>query len=463
MKKFFTFLLVGVVLVTTGAGCFGGGTSTGTASTAKITLKYWRVFDTDDTMKGIIDGYRKLHPNISIDYKIFRPEEYETELIKALARGEGPDMFSVHNDKLGEFKDLLTPMPPTLNVSYLVTKDTLRKETVLEAREEATPSQKAFKQNYIDAVASDVIIDYQPNEDTAVAPRIFAVPFAVDTLALFYNKALLNAAGIAEPPKNWDEMLADVPKLTKIDAAGKITQSGAALGTSDNVESVADIMSVLMMQNGTPMEDDRGRVAFDTVPQGTPQDVQPGLDAVRFYTDFANPTKQVYSWNSDFPASREAFANGQAAFYLGYSFDVPLIESAAPKLDYGIAPLPQIAGGKQVNFANYWAEGVSKTSKNADYAWNFLLYAANGDNVKSYLSTAKKPTALRTLISDQLEDETLGVFSSQLLTAETWYHGADADAMVRAFKNLADTILGGTNEPEKALGEAARVVGQTYP
>lgn len=462
MKKFFTFLLVGVVLVTTGAGCFGGG-STGTASAAKITLKYWRVFDTQDTMKDIIAAYRVLHPNITIDYKIFRPEEYETELIKALAKGEGPDMFSVHNAKMGEFKDLLTPMPSTLNVSYLVTKGTLRKETVLEARQEATPSQKAFKQNFVDAVASDVIMDYQPDPKQAATSRVFGVPYAVDTLALFYNKALLNAAGIAEPPKNWDEMLTDVPKLTKIDANGKITQSGAALGTTKNVESMADILSVLMMQNGTPMEDDRGRVAFDTVPQGTPRDVQPGLDAVRFYTDFANPTKEVYAWNADFPSSREAFANGQTAFYLGYSFDVPLIESAAPKLDYGIAPLPQIAGGKQVNIANYWAEGVSKTSKNADYAWNFLLFAAGPDNVKSYLTNAKKPTALRALISDQLEDETLGVFASQLLTAETWYHGADADATGKALQNLADTILGGTDEPEKALSQAARVVGQTYP
>jgi multiple sugar transport system substrate-binding protein len=461
MKRFLTVFLALAVLVTTGAGCFGGG-STGTASGEKITLKYWRVFDDEDTMEGIIDAYSALHPNVEIEYKKLRPEEYETELVKALARGEGPDMFSIHNTKMGEYKSLLTPMPSTLNVSYLETRGTLRKETSLVARQESTPSLKSFRDTYIDAVTNDVLMDYQPDPKEAAVSKVYGVPLAVDTLALFYNKQLLNAAGIAQPPANWDEMLADIPKLTKIDATGKITQSGAALGTSENVESVTDIMSVLMMQNGTVMEDDRGRVAFDTIPQGIARDEEPGLNAVRFYTDFANPTKVVYTWNADFANSREAFANGQTAFYLGYSFDVPLIKSAAPKLEYDIAPLPQITGGKKVNYANFWAEGVSKTSKHDDYAWNFLLFAANKENVKSYLSAAEKPTALRSLIDSQAEDETLGVFASQLLTADTWYHGTDADAMEKAFKNLADTILVGTTEEEKALSQAARVVSQTY-
>lgn len=305
-------------------------------------------------------------------------------------------------------------------------------------------------------------MDYQPDPKVDAVKSIYAVPFYVDTLALFYNKDLLNAAGVAVAPSTWEDFIAAVKKLTKIDATGTIIQSGAALGTTANVQRSSDILSVLMMQNGTQMTDERGRVTFDSIPKGTPSGVNPGLDAVTFYTDFANPTKEDYTWNAAFPDSLEAFSNGQTAFFLGYSYDIPLIESAAPKLNYAIAPLPQISGGKSVNYANYWAYGVSKTSKAADYAWNFLLYATSPDNVNNYLTAASRPTASRSLISSQLEDEQLGVFAGQLLTAETWYHGQDEAAMEKAINDLANTILVGTDKPADVMRQAVSVVSQTY-
>jgi maltose-binding protein MalE len=172
--------------------------------------------------------------------------------------------------------------------------------------------------------------------------------------------------------------------------------------------------------------------------------------------------KEVYTWNDSFPNSVDAFARGQSAFMLGYSYDVPLLAAAAPKLNYGIAPLPQITGGKIVNYPNYWIQGVAKTSKAADYAWNFLLFASNPANVDTYLAATHKPTAVRSLIAGQLEDEKVGVFASQLLTAESWYHGLDSDAALKALSDLATTVLTGTAEAEKAIHQTVVVVGQTY-
>ncbi len=461
LKRLIALIVIPVVLLTTGAGCFGGG-DVKPGSAEKVTLKYWRVFDEKDSFEKIIDAYEARHPNVKIEYRKLRTEEYEKELIRALAEGEGPDIFTVHNSKLEEYKNLLQPMPSELNITYLVTKGTLRKETVLEARREPTLSQKAYKQRFLDVVASDAIMDYQPDPDEEAVSRIFGVPLAVDTLALYSNDELLAAAGIAEAPKTWEAFMEDVIKLTKYDSQGSIIQSGAALGTTNNVDRPSDIISALMLQNGTVMTDDRGRVAFHTIPSGTPDGVFPGLDAVRFYTDFANPTREAYTWNETFPDALEAFANGQTAFFLGYSYHVPMLTSMAPKLDYSINKLPQISGSKEVNFANYWVETVSKTTKNSDYAWDFLLFASDPDNVGSYLAEAKKPTAVRSLIAGQVEDEKLGVFSEQLLTAKTWYHGKDADAMDKAFEDLSNAILLGAGEPSDVISQAARVVSQTY-
>lgn len=458
--RFTAALLLGSVLLTTGLGCGGGGGTSG--SLEDVDLEFWSVFDNDNAYKEIISSYTTLHPNVNITYKKLRSDEYEDELIRALAEGEGPDIFSVHNDSVEEYKDLMLPMPASTTITYAEIQGTIRKETVVVTREQPTMSQKTLKSSFVDAVASDVIRDYQPDPKVEAEERVFGLPVSVDTLALFYNKDLLNAAGIAAAPITWDELQDDVIALTQTDTAGNITQSGAALGTSDNVERAPDVVAALMMQNGTNMTDTRGRVAFHTIPDDTPDNVFPGLDAVEFYTDFANPTKEVYTWNSDFPDSSEAFADGQTAFFFGYSYHVPLLRTAAPKLNFSVAKLPQIAGGREVNYANYWVNSVSKDTAHVDWAWDFVQYMADAKNVPTYLDETDKPPALRALINDALDDENVGSFTEQLLTARSWYHGNDVAATEEAMEELIDAILAGPEDPENTIEQAARIIAQTY-
>lgn len=450
------------LLLTTGAGCFGGSSTT---ATAKTTLEVWGVFDEDDAWEEVMKGYQALHPNVTVNYTKLRFEEYQDELVRAIAEGKGPDVMAVHNTWMGEFVDLLEPMPEAVTIAHIETQGTLRKENVLVTTSESTMSMKTLKQDFIPAVVSDVVWPYQATEKSDPVDMIYGLPMGVDTLGLFYNQDMLNAAGIAQPPATWSDFQEAVISLTKMSTSGTLTQSGVGMGTSANVERASDVLSVLMMQNGAKMTDDRGRIIFNERPEGTPRDVNPGLDAARFYTDFANPTKEVYTWNAEQSSSLEAFVNGKAAMFLGYSYHLPIIRTLAPKLNVGVGALPQIsvAGDvRQTNFANYWIEGVSRDSKNSDYAWNFVLYATDADNVSPYLSEAGKPTALRSLITNQLNDEDVGVFAEQLLTAQTWYRGKDSAAAETAMNQLIDDILANTyEEPQDAIDNAAKVVSQT--
>lgn len=464
MKKFFRPLSIFFIislLVTTGQGCLGGGEDP--SEIEKIRLSYWRVFDGEDTFDQIIDSYRLLHPNVTIDYRKLRFDEYEEELIRAFAEGKGPDIFSMHNTWMHEYQDLMDPLPTSVTVTQLEEHGTVRKEVVAVTKEKQTISQTKLKKNYVDAVAEDVILSYQPDPSVSAQDRIYGLPLSMDSLALFYNIDLLNAAGIATPPITWTQFQEQVGQLTTVNTEGDILQSGAALGTSENVERAADILSLLMLQNGTTMTDERGRIAFNATIGGSTDGVTPGLDAINFYTDFANPTKVVYSWNEDQPNSFEAFANGEAAFFLGYSYHIPLLRTAAPKLNFSVSKVPQISNSKEVNFANFWVESVSAQSEYRDWAWDFIEHAASEEQVSSYLSAAEKPTALRNLISTQLDDEDLGPFAEQILTAQSWYKGVDIDATEEAFKELIDNVLNGTLEnSEQALDLAAQKVAQTF-
>jgi multiple sugar transport system substrate-binding protein len=415
------------------------------------------VFDDPGSLGEITKAYGAVHKNVSFEQRTLRYDEYEDALLHAFAEGTGPDIFSIPNTWIGEYEPLISPLPKTLTIPYTEIRGTIKKETVITLKEEPALTERELKANFVDAVAADVVRSYKPNANKEAERRIFGLPLAMDTLALYYNKDLFNAAGIAEPPTSWTEFQADVTKLTTIGPNDSIVQSGAAIGGSRNVERAFDILSVLMMQNGTKMTDANGGITFGAKQQ---DDSNPGGDAVRFYAEFADTLKSVYAWNAEQPGSFEAFATGKTAMFLGYSYHAPLIRQRAPKLSFAVAPLPQISSGRVVNMANYWVETVSKSTKNANWAWDFVQFAAKADHVKSYLTATGKPTALRALINEELADENLAVFAGQLLTAKSWYAGKNATVAESAFLDLIDQAVAG-GDVDKILLEAVNKVSQT--
>ncbi len=454
LKKPLALLLLLPVFL--GAGC-GGPSTAQTVATKPIKLTIWGTFDSGAMYDPIMAAYRTIHPNVSFEYKQLRTEEYKDELLHAFAEGKGPDIFSIHNTWIGEYTPLIQPMPKSLKIAYSEVRGTIKKETVYTLKEEPTLSMRTLKSDFVDVVTHDVVRPYKPNDQVEAQDRIFGLPLSVDTLALYFNKDLLNAAGIAEPPTTWTKFQEDIPKLTRIGQKDVVIQSGAAIGTSKNVERASDILNLLMLQNGVTLASDSGIATFATADN---KGNSPAADAVRFYTDFANPQKQVYTWNAEEPNSFEAFATGKTAFFFGYSYHAPLLKSRSPKLNWAIAPMPQIEGGRNVNYANYWIETVAKSSPSVDWAWDFIQFATSKDRVTSYLKAAAKPPARRALIAPQLEDEALSTFASQTLTAQSWYLGSNASAAEQAFLDLIDQALKGADIPNE-LSKAQTKVNQT--
>ncbi len=447
-----------VFLPAFGLRCPTGETQQGSKP---ITLTYWGVWDDPDAYSGIIAKYQALHPNITIKYRKFRYEEYENELVNAFAEDRGPDIFSIHNTWVRKYQNKIEPMPASIKMVYLVTKGTVKKEVIPELRETKSITPKEVEDNFIDVVAGDVIIPVA-DKDGNLSDRIYALPLSVDTLALYYNKDLLNNAGITYPPQYWSQDFQQaVKKLTKQDTKGNIIQSGIGLGGSYNVERYTDILSVLMMQNGTIMMNG-SQVSFSSIPPALKsQGYNPGEAALRFYTDFADPAREVYCWNNSLENSLTLFSEGKLALFLGYAYHLPTIKADAPKLNFSIAPLPQIENNQTINFANYWVDTVSKKSANADVAWDFIQFAAKAENVKSYLTATKQPTALRSLVDEEINDPDIGVFAGQLLTAKSWYKGDDANAMEAIFAEMIDSGVADRDHLNDVVGVAARQVQQT--
>jgi len=289
-------------------------------------LTYWRVWDNPDTMAGIINDYRRAHSYVTISYRKLRYEEYEQALLEAWAEDRGPDIFSIPVTWLEKYKKYILPLPEKITMPYeMMTGPSCKREKTVVLKTKKSLTIGDLRNNFVDTVYNNI----------REGNQIYGLPLSVDTLVLYYNRDLLDNAQIPQPPRDWTEFKEDVQKLTFQDKEGNIVQAGAALGTANNIERSMDILSLLMMQNGTKMS--KGRQAVFDRPLESNPNYFPGEEALKFYTDFANPAKEVYSWNSRMPNSLDAFVEGKLAFFFGYSYHLPIIP--APKVFFALPTL----------------------------------------------------------------------------------------------------------------------------
>ncbi|KKR20454.1 MAG: Extracellular solute-binding protein family 1 [Candidatus Moranbacteria bacterium GW2011_GWA2_39_41] len=432
-----------------------------------VNLEIWGLFDDQDAFTEIIDNYKKANPNIGkITYKKLMPDTYKQEITDALAAGNGPDIFLIQNNWLAQFANKIYPAP----LQFL--------------------TEKKFKDNFVDVVASDFLS----------AEGAYGVPLSVDSLGLYYNKDLFNAAGITSPPRDWNEFADISKKLTKFDVSNQIVVSGTAMGTAYNINRSTDILNLLMLQSQTEMVDSiSGQAVFDKVVQKKSGNSIPGQDALKFYTQFADSSSPQYSWNSRMHYSIDAFSEGTLGMMLNYSWQIDAIAKKAPKLNFAVAPVPQIPGNPPVNYANYWAFVVAKNKTpdttgiapaqatlvtneiRVEEAWNFLLYLttkpeqaiavatgvsgtgqtadSNFDPAINYLEKTNKIAARRDLLDQQKIDAKLGPFVKGNLIAKNWYQ-ANSEAIEDLFSEMINQINRGQASVDVALKTAAVNVSQ---
>lgn len=398
-------------------------------SAAALTM--WGVFDESVVWEDFLGEFQRRYPRISITYTQVPFDDYEKDLIDALAAERGPDLFYVHHTWLPKFRDKLAPMP--------------------QGDEWMTFSE--YRDAFVDVTVQDF---------TRARSTIYAVPLSVDTLALYYNKDLLNAAGIADPPRNWEDFRDAVQRLALVDANGAIRRAGAAVGSAHNVNRSTDILALLMAQTfgDVPLVDPQEqRVRFtQSVRSDGAGTFSPGVEALRFYTDFANPGLRSYTWNRDQDYSIDAFIEGEAAMMLNYPHHIATVRARAPQMRLGIARAPQpaslIAAQRAVDYAGYFGVAVARTddTARAEAAWRFLSYLSEPEFQRAYADATGHIPARRDLLPSLASHPDFGVFAQQALTARSWYQ-PDNVAVETILADAIESVLDGT-PPHEAIRRA---------
>lgn len=368
--------------------------------------------DSPRTWAGPIAAFEGSREGVDIVYKTIDAEDYESQLINALAAGQGPDIFMFENNWLLKHGDKVTPVNP----------------------------------EQISAVTVDTLFPRVVTQDFVSNSRVYALPLYIDTLAMVYNQDLFDQGDIVFPPTTWQEV-ADVAQNLRVINAGELTRAAAAIGgSSKTISNAGDLSSVMMMQNGASMVDSRlnnalfasseGRAAFDT------------------YLGFANPSSVRYSWDETGRLDQEAFAREEAAAIFAYYSETKDLKARNAFMPIRVAPLPQFDTNNAVNIADYWGLTVSTSAEAPAVAWDFIIFATtNGNVAESYSQLTQRPPALKLLINEYLTNPEFGVFTSQALTARSWLQVGE-EVMQEAMNEAISAVLSEELKSSNALSRA---------
>ncbi|MFC1633116.1 ABC transporter substrate-binding protein [Patescibacteria group bacterium] len=391
-----------------------------------VTLEVWGVFDDEQTLKPFINEFQDLYPNIQVVYTQRSVDTYETDILNEFAAGRGPDVWMVHNTWLPKHQDKIRPF-----------------------------TAEELPVNVYQNIFADIAVS-----DLTANGQVYAIPAYIDSMALIYNRDILQSAGYANPPSTWLEFDGMIKNITRYDNIGNITRSGAALGTAQNVNRAADMISLLMLQTGVTMTNDaKTQALFSETDRTVSPERNRGVEALTFFTNYANPSKSSFTWDLSQDNSIDAFIAGKTAMIFNYSYALGVIKERAPRLNVSVAEMPQLdeTGGARITFANYWALAMAQNTDAANEANMFIQFLA-GNNAealgqaqdgsplgqevnKRYLETFQRPSARRDLIETQQQtDANLGPFAKQNLVARTWYIVDDA-SYESIFNDMIDDVI----------------------
>lgn len=402
-------------------------------------------FEDEDVWKPVKKSFESANKGYTLVYqKQTFDANYENRVLNSMLATRKPDVWAMPNDWVYRHKEKLYPMP-----------DTLAKTVKMDDQ-------------FVPAVKQSV---YFNNKTYALTP-------SVEPLMVYYNPAILTSTLadlrielkddkeektrvenlLKDVPSTWTEFTEAAKLLTKTDG-NTITTSGLALGTS-KISLAPDITYLLMLQNETDILSKEYTLSMFNLPKATTvgADDNPGKRAMEFYTSFADPGSENYTWNDELGNDVDAFASGKVAMILGYSDLQNYFAQKYPEFKYKKAFAPQVSQdeSKIVDFAKFQAFGVSTLSMNPGLGWN-IVYTLSTSQSSTFSSATRQYTSAKS------KDYNISITQRKgnnpeklsLATAKSLVKGRypiDFDAAIREAINNVNT---GTQDANTALDLAA--------
>lgn len=412
----FQLVVLGIFIFLIALGVFFFATFSGGEQKSFEKVIIWGTIS-NNTMDSFINDLKQDNPGLK-DVRYVEKDErsYTSDIVEALASGSGPDLFMLPHGALLRQEDKITPIPYE---SY---------------------GEREFKDTFI-----------EEGELFLVEEGIQAIPFIVDPLIMYWNRDIFAKDGISRPPKFWDELFTLSEVLTKKDKVGNITQSTVAFGEYRNVTNAKEVLTTLMMQSGTPITERGSDRVYSQLAESFNFVTPPGMAALRFYTEFSNPIKSVYSWNRGLQSSRQEFMSGDLAIYFGFASEVQDIRELNPNLNFDIAEFPQSReSARKLTYGNMTGLAISKQSTNKQGALLTARTLTTATALEKLSEVTNLPPVRRDLLQAIPSDSFGGLTYVSAVFAQAWLdpNQEETDFLL---KELIESVTSGKENLSTAM------------
>jgi multiple sugar transport system substrate-binding protein len=317
----------------------GGKSSSSSGSLAGTTITYWasnQGTSLDNDKQVLTPELNKFtqQTGIKVKLEVIGWADLLNRILAATTSGEGPDVLNIGN---------------TWSASLQATG-------ALMPWDDAAFTKIGGKSRWAPA---SIAAAGAAGQDPA------AVPLYSMAYGLYYNKKMFADAGIANPPKTWDELVADGKKLTKNGHYGLAVEGGNG---SENIHHAF----VLAKQRGSDWFDSSGKATFTT-----PANVA----AVKQYVDFVGANGIAAKGDAEYAQNQTItdFATGKAAMMMWQSAATSIKAHGMTPDQYGVVPVPtQVANPTGDAAVTSMVAGINlavfKNSKHQDAAVQLVKF-----------------------------------------------------------------------------------------
>lgn len=323
---------IGALVLTTAAGC-GRSNGANNDTNAKVALSY-AVWDKTQVpaMQQLATTFTQSHPNITVNVQLTPWEDYWTKLKAAVTGGAAPDVFWMNgpNFQLYASNGVIKPLDTEISSGKV---DLTR-----------------YPKSLVDLYTFD--------------GKHYGLPKDFDTVGLWYNKTLFDAAGVKYPDGNWTwtDFNAAAAKLTD--------KAKGQYAIAANLSSGQEYMYDTIYQAGGYVISPDGKKSGYADPAT--------IAGLKFWTDLIHNGESPDLKTMTDTAPLNLFESGKTAMYYGGSWDAAEFSTndyTKSKVD--VAALPK--GVKQATIIHGLANVISAKTAHTDQAWQFVKFLGSKD------------------------------------------------------------------------------------
>lgn len=297
-------------------------------------LSFWSWRNEDRAVyEDLISKFEAANPGITVTFTAHEAQNYNTILSTALAAGEGPDVMMVRAH--GAFETVAAG-------GYLMPLDAT---TVPGLDKLPAPALAA--------------------ETLRADGKVYAVPFASQTMLVIYNKKLFDQFGLSEP-KTWAE-LEQVAQTLK---DNNIFPFANGTATAWQNETIVTALGASIIGQDFYADLKAGKADF-TDPRY--------VEALAAVKDVATKYFPDGFIGIDYPSAQQLFTSGMAGMFAGGSFELANFKSQNPDLELGVFPAPVKDAGDTPLVGLYFDGGYAGNAKteHPEAVQKFLSFLAS--------------------------------------------------------------------------------------